>query len=207
MRQIAPDVLIETGTATVTPVDDIADSTHYMALHVRKGDQWAITPLTETPAPAPPAYEALQSLDWLVGSWQDKDQDQTVQTTISWSGDKNFLTCNYKVSGGDGADAQGWQIIGWDAGLRQIRSWIFDSNGGFGQAEWVPQGRPLAHPSRECAARRQPRHGRTRVDQGERRQVHVGVTEPDPERRTATVPGPGGGEPCAEDALNEELLP
>jgi hypothetical protein len=111
-----------------------------VALHVRKGDQWEITQLTETPAPAPPAYEALQALDWLVGSWQDKDEDQTVQTTISWSGNKNFLTCNFKVSGADGTDAQGWQVIGWDAGLRQIRSWTFDSNGGFGQAEWVPQG-------------------------------------------------------------------
>jgi hypothetical protein len=30
----------------------------------------------------------------------------------------------------------GMQIIGWDPVAKQIRSWVFDSDGGFGQATW-----------------------------------------------------------------------
>src|SRR6516162_6909835 len=34
----------------------------------------------------------------------------------------------------------GWEIIGWDPVQQQIRSWIFDSNGGFGESAWVNNG-------------------------------------------------------------------
>src|SRR5689334_9292116 len=50
VRQLAPDVIVEKGTATVTPTDGAAESTRYVAIHVKKGDNWEISQLTETPA-------------------------------------------------------------------------------------------------------------------------------------------------------------
>jgi hypothetical protein len=33
-----------------------------------------------------------------------------------------------------------WEIIGWYPDRQQIRSWIFDSNGGFGESTWANDG-------------------------------------------------------------------
>ena len=31
----------------------------------------------------------------------------------------------------------GVQIVGWDPAAKQIRSWVFDSDGGFGEGKWT----------------------------------------------------------------------
>lgn len=36
----------------------------------------------------------------------------------------------------DRIELEGTQIIGWDAAEGQIRSWVFDSEGGFGSGVW-----------------------------------------------------------------------
>jgi hypothetical protein len=96
--------------------------------------------LTETEAPPPSAYSRLQVFEWLVGTWQDRSGDQTVQTKVNWAGDKNFLVRTFKVKGVEQPETDGWEIIGWDPDRQQIRSWIFDSNGGFGEATWANDG-------------------------------------------------------------------
>jgi hypothetical protein len=79
----------------------------------------------------------------LAGTWQDKSGDQTVQSKINWAGDKNFLVRTINVKG-DQSATDGWEIIGWDPVRQQIRSWIFDSNGGFGESTWVQRRGRLA---------------------------------------------------------------
>ena len=37
----------------------------------------------------------------------------------------------------------GTQLIGWDPRIRQIRSWVFDSDGGFSEALWSQRRRAL----------------------------------------------------------------
>jgi hypothetical protein len=91
VKQLSPDVLMDRGIATVTPANGAAELTRYVAIHVKKGDRTQITQLTETLAPAPSAYSQLQALEWLVGNWEDKAGDQTIQTKVNWAGDKNFL--------------------------------------------------------------------------------------------------------------------
>jgi uncharacterized protein (TIGR02246 family) len=140
VKQLSPEVLVDRGIATVTPANSAVESTRYVAIHVKKGDEWQISQLTETAAPAPSASSQLQVLEWLVGSWEDKAGDQTVQTKINWAGDKNFLVRTFKVKGSDQGETDGWEIIGWDPERQQIRSWIFDSNGGFGESTWANDG-------------------------------------------------------------------
>jgi uncharacterized protein (TIGR02246 family) len=140
IKQVTPDVKVSRGVATVTLPNGSAQATRYTAVRVKKGDHWEITQLTETDAPAPNASSQLQTLDWLVGSWEDKSGDQVVQTKATWAGDKNFLVRTFKVKGADQSETDGWEIIGWDPIRQQIRSWIFDSNGGFGEASWVYDG-------------------------------------------------------------------
>ena len=140
VRQITPDVVISGGVATVTPENGAAEATRYELIRVKKGDQWQISHLTETSAPAPDAYSQLQALEWLVGTWQDKTGDQTIETKINWAASKNFLTRTFKVQGAGQDETDGWEIIGWDPDRQQIRSWIFDSNGGFGESTWSNDG-------------------------------------------------------------------
>jgi len=66
----------------------------------------------ETEAPPPSAYSQLQALEWLVGTWEDKAGDQTVETKINWVGDKNFLARTFKVKGSDQTETDGCEIIG-----------------------------------------------------------------------------------------------
>jgi uncharacterized protein (TIGR02246 family) len=140
VSRLAPDVLVDRGLATVTPATGAGHATRYVAIHVRKGDHWEIGQLIETDSPPPTAYSQLRALEWLVGTWQDQGGDQSVQTTIRWAGDNNFLARTFKAKGGDQDEVDGWEIIGWDPDREQIRSWIFDSGGGFGESEWSYDG-------------------------------------------------------------------
>jgi uncharacterized protein (TIGR02246 family) len=134
VKQLTPDVQVNRGVATVTPTNGTAESTRYEAILVKKADRWQISQLTQTAAPAPSASSQLQALKWLIGSWENKDADQTVESKVEWAGDKNFLVRTFKVRGE--AETDGWEIVGWDPDRQQIRSWIFDSNGGFGESSW-----------------------------------------------------------------------
>jgi uncharacterized protein (TIGR02246 family) len=140
VKLLTPDVRINRGVAVVTPKDGAAVATRYVVTSVKKGDRWLISQLTETDAPAPNAYSRLQELEWLVGNWENKAGDLTVETKIEWAGDKNFLTRKFQVKGSDQEETDGWEIIGWDPARQQIRSWIFDSNGGFGESTWSNDG-------------------------------------------------------------------
>jgi uncharacterized protein (TIGR02246 family) len=140
VKLLTPDVRVNRGVAIVTPKDGAAVATRYVAIDLKKGDRWLISHLTETEAPAPTAYSRLQELEWLVGSWENKAGDQTVETKIDWAGDKNFMVRKFKVKGSDRGETDGWEIIGWDPERQQIRSWIFDSNGGFGESTWANDG-------------------------------------------------------------------
>jgi uncharacterized protein (TIGR02246 family) len=140
VKQLAPDVRITRGLATVTLTNGTSETTRFTTTQVKKGEIWEISQLTETEAPPPSAFSRLEVLGWLVGTWQDKSEDQTVQQKVNWTGDKNFLVRTFKIKGADQSETDGWEIIGWDPIRQQIRSWIFDSNGGFGEATWATDG-------------------------------------------------------------------
>ncbi len=61
-------------------------------------------------------------------------------TECNWTRNNNFLTRSFTVQIRDRIDMAGMQIIGWDPAAKQIRSWVFDSDGGFGQATWKKKG-------------------------------------------------------------------
>jgi hypothetical protein len=46
------------------------------------------------------------------------------------------MTRMFAVSVRDRVDMAGMQIVGWDPAAKQIRSWVFDSDGGFGEGVW-----------------------------------------------------------------------
>ena len=89
----------------------------------------------EVPA-APPSSSPLNDLGWLVGEWSDPSGDRAISTTVSWTKNKSFLSYSFKVSVPGTDDLEGTQVIGWDPAAGTIRSWMFDSDGGFGEGTW-----------------------------------------------------------------------
>jgi uncharacterized protein (TIGR02246 family) len=142
VRLLAPDVLLERGSTTLTTKDGEINGALYTAVYVKKDGKWKISQLVETPQPDLTAHDRLSDLGWLVGDWEDTDKDDnlTVRSQYSWARGGNFLTRNVTVKRGVETTLEGWQIIGWDPLEGCIRSWTFDDEGGFSDARWTREG-------------------------------------------------------------------
>ncbi len=138
VRFVSPNVAVEQGTAKVIRPDQAPEESDYTAVYVKHEGQWLLDRVSEedVPAPAPSHYEQLKELEWMIGKWVDQDEQATVVTECSWAKNNNFITRSFTIQIRDRIDMAGMQIIGWDPSTKQIRSWVFDSDGGFGQATW-----------------------------------------------------------------------
>lgn len=138
IRLITPEVAIEDGTAEIVSGGQEPSKSTYTAVHVKKDGVWFLDSVRETDTPSPPPSEPgqLDQLAWMIGEWLDQGEDSTVHTRWEWTKNKRFLTGSFTVNVEDQIELEGTQIIGWDPVNRQIRSWIFDSEGGFGEGVW-----------------------------------------------------------------------
>ena len=136
---VSPNVAIENGTARVIRPDAEPEETNYSAVNVKRDGKWLLDRISEEEPPAPPPsnYEQLKELEWMIGSWIDQDESATIQTDCEWTKNQNFITRSFAVVVGDQVDMAGMQIIGWDPVAKQIRSWVFDSDGGFAEGKWT----------------------------------------------------------------------
>jgi hypothetical protein len=82
----------------------------------------------------------LEALDWMVGTWLDEGEDATVVTECAWTKNRKFLKRSFKVKVDEDVTLEGDQFVGWDPLAGQIRSWTFDSEGGFGEGLWIQDG-------------------------------------------------------------------
>jgi uncharacterized protein (TIGR02246 family) len=143
VRFVSPGVALESGTSRVTRSSDGATNTAgYNIVHVKKDGQWQMASVRELPYTAPSNYDHLRDLEWLVGNWAAKGSaGQSLELSCEWTAKRNFLTRRYTAKGADGTVRTGMQIIGWDPVLGGVRSWVFDSDGGFGSERWVKDGK------------------------------------------------------------------
>jgi uncharacterized protein (TIGR02246 family) len=140
-RLLTPDVLAERGASTVVSAQGNRDTTRFAVTYVKKGEQWLIAQVEESAAPAPDAAAvALGELAWLVGSWKDDSPGITVETTVAWTKSGHFLRRSFSVTRDGSNTIEGTEIIGYDPVAGQIRSWVFDSEGGFGESTWRREG-------------------------------------------------------------------
>jgi uncharacterized protein (TIGR02246 family) len=147
IRLITPEVAIEDGTAELISAKGEAAPSTYTAVHVKKDGKWYLTSVRETElavagqadADAEPPSD-LDQLAWMVGQWVDQDEQSTVRTTCDWAKNGKFLTSNFEVHTDGGLALEGTQVIGWDPVTQSIRSWMFDSEGGFGEGVWSRNG-------------------------------------------------------------------
>jgi uncharacterized protein (TIGR02246 family) len=139
---VSPNVAVEKGVALVTYKDSEPEKTTYTAVHVKRDGQWLLDRVAEAEIPPPPPsnYENLKELEWMIGSWIDEAEGATIHTDCEWTKNRNFMTRSFAIAIGDEVDMAGMQIIGWDPAAKQIRSWVFDSDGTFGEGKWNHKG-------------------------------------------------------------------
>ncbi|MEM8953507.1 MAG: SgcJ/EcaC family oxidoreductase [Verrucomicrobiota bacterium] len=137
IRLLTDDVAIEEGSATLLLPGAPPQHSNYSAVLVRRNDQWLIQRVYESVAPTPSAHhEHLEPIAWLVGEWIDENENSAVHYTCDWVANRNFLRREFTIHTPEGANFEGIEIIGWDPLKETIRSWLFDSEGGFAEREW-----------------------------------------------------------------------
>ncbi|MDR3621909.1 MAG: SgcJ/EcaC family oxidoreductase [Paludisphaera borealis] len=140
IRFLTPDAAKEEGRSIVTPVKGPAVSRLYTVLYVRREGRWLIADVREEHDPSVPPHERLEELSWLIGDWLDEGDDAVVRVNCRWSEDGNFLIRSFTVKHQGKPALSIIQRIGWDPLAKQLRSWEFDSEGGFGEGRWTRDG-------------------------------------------------------------------
>ena len=138
---LSPNAAVEHGTVKLQSPGEEPEEVRYTAVYVMRDGRWLLDRVTDgaEEAAALSHYEQLKALEWMVGAWVDEDETVRIETECNWAKNRNFLTRSYSIVIGDRIDLSGMQIIGWDAARKSIRSWTFDSDGGFAEAAWTYQ--------------------------------------------------------------------
>ena len=138
-RPLGADIAVEEGIRRITANEGASTAqVRYVIVREKAGDRWPIASYREfADDPAPTPREMLTALEWLVGDWIDESPEGRTSISFRWSDDGNYLLGDYSVSVGGETVAASTQRIGWDPIEGRLRSWTFDSDGGFSEGEWL----------------------------------------------------------------------
>lgn len=137
-RLVTADVARVEGETTVVMAGSDPMTSSYIAILVKKGDQWLLDSIEEMSLQQPAStIEALKDLAWLIGDWVDDSGDVKVSTSFRWTANQAFMLRSFSVETKAGLEMTGTQVIGWDPRVQQIRGWSFNSNGSFGESTWT----------------------------------------------------------------------
>jgi uncharacterized protein (TIGR02246 family) len=141
IRFIGTELALEVGATKEFPAPgETPEYGRYTVLHVKRDGKWLMAAARDTEGEPPTAHERLLPLSFLLGEWVDDGGSTVVRTSCRWSDDGNFLLqdMNVQVAGQDAMQVT--QRIGWDPLQKRIRSWVFDTEGGFSEGIWVRDG-------------------------------------------------------------------
>jgi uncharacterized protein (TIGR02246 family) len=136
LRFPSHDTAIEEGYFKVRTGKAEPTSSRYSILHVREGGNWLMAVVREWPAEP----VSLHDLEWLIGTWVAKRDDAEVHTTYEWLWNKSYIRVEFTIRQKD-RTLSGFQMIGLDPESKELRSWTFESEGGFGEATWSRDGK------------------------------------------------------------------
>jgi uncharacterized protein (TIGR02246 family) len=131
---------MERGVSIVTR-DDVQEPSSYVAEYTKQDGTWRVSRVVETPEAK--SAEHLRRLEWMIGDWADvsEDEDVDIHVKTEWALDRAFLTRRFAVSTPGRRELKVLENIGWDPVRREIHSWYFDSDGGYGGGRWRQEGK------------------------------------------------------------------
>jgi len=133
VRRLGADAASVDGEARVTRPKDSVRRSHFAALLVRRNGTWLIDSVREHNLPDDDSNaEFLDELEWLNGKWHHKDGDTEIFLDCAEVANGNFRTHRFQVKTRGEITHEGTQVIGYDPAKKQLRSWVFASDGSFG---------------------------------------------------------------------------
>lgn len=134
VRRLGDGAAAVEGNSRLLKAKSPTARTKFLALLVKQDGKWLIDNVRESRLESDnPSAEMLEPLAWLNGVWkyQDGNSEVTMECTEVASG--NFRSHRFQVKSKGEITFEGTQIIGWDAAMGQLRSWVFSSDGSFGE--------------------------------------------------------------------------
>lgn len=163
VRPIRDEVAVVDGISKLTCPDDKPARSRFSAVVVKHDGRWLLESVRESrlPESGEKATDSpLGQLAWLVGHWDSVADEAVASTHCFWSAREAYLVRSHTVAAKDDekyadrvvsfeepqkleASRSGreiTEIVGWDPVARSLRSWIFSSDGGFGEGFWTTEG-------------------------------------------------------------------
>ena len=143
IRFLTPDLArVEGKTRLSTTKGDALEFTGFTTLLVRRDGKWRIAEIHEYAAATADVtpYERLKELEWMVGDWVDESDHARSQSSVRWAENQSYLIRTYSIELKGTKPSSGTMFIGWDPQSGQIKSWLFNSEGGHGEGLWTRTG-------------------------------------------------------------------
>lgn len=141
-RFLKPDLAMDDGVLELSEPSGEKETGRYVTLWTKSDGKWLVQSVRDMPSdPEKKAggQNPLNDLQFLVGEWTQEGSSDSITISCDWKVPGKFLVQNFKVKSNDSTyDVVVW--IGWDPVERKVRSWYFDSTGGFGEATWQQRG-------------------------------------------------------------------
>ena len=141
IRLVTPEVAVEDGHIVHAAASGEPRQSRYTAVWLKQEGGWRLDSLRESATSSPNRNPRLDELAWLLGNFAGLTTDGTivfVSGTVSPDG--NYLLRELTVTHPDHSRQSFSQRIGWDPLTRGLKSWTFDSNGGYNEGIWKQQG-------------------------------------------------------------------
>ena len=142
IRIVSPGVAVEDGHTSVTLEEESTPrDCRYTTVYVKVDDQWLAASVRDhAPRDLRQHRVQLQQLDWLIGDWVDEGDDAIVNFSCEAVDNGNFLVRKFNIVIAGQEALAGTQRIGWDPLTGKLRTWIFDSEGAYGEGFWFRDG-------------------------------------------------------------------
>jgi uncharacterized protein (TIGR02246 family) len=151
LRFLTAAVALEDGTVEVLFPGAAAPMTgRFSAVWVKQDGTWLLAALREDSLGEPSGPEQLADLDWMTGVWAvtnnmaagvgEGDAQPEITVTGRWNSSKTFLIRDMRVRSEGRVVLHVTQRVGWDSLHKQIRGWVFSSDGTHGEAVWGRDG-------------------------------------------------------------------
>jgi uncharacterized protein (TIGR02246 family) len=139
VRFVRPDVALGEGTSEMTSPTGEVDKGRFTAAWVKTDGKWVLTSAHDLPSEGDANGSPVKELEWLVGDWQTSDKDSTTTMNCRPILGKAYLQQTFVVKQGNN-EMTVIMLMGLDPLTGQIKSWTFDSAGGYGEALWGRDG-------------------------------------------------------------------
>ena len=132
----------DAASEVIHPAAEALPPSHgrFTAMWVRQGGKWRLASLREARIEPPTTAAQLPDLDWMAGEWAAQNEQTTVEVSAAWNSTRTFLLREMRVLSQGRVAFSVVQRIGWDPLARRIKSWNFDSDGGYGDGIWTKAG-------------------------------------------------------------------